>query len=175
MAKIYITPAGLTAAKNAKRYFNQALGKLGPFEGMILLTSKDVTPQLHEGITDADYPFSVEILEVENPYSGVDGYYDTLADIIEALMRISLTITTDKTKLSDIECVINSSGGTTKFSMWMHDLSHILSIMLPNRVRVFFATFNPEQAKVRFTEKPMLSDETIKQMLHLEAKPPDKK
>jgi hypothetical protein len=166
---IYITPAGITAAKNVKKYFDEAVKQFGPFEGIVVLSSKDVEQDLIEGFKEADYPFSVELITIDNPYSDISDYYEILSKLIEATSRMIVMAGGDWRG----SCIVNSSGGTTKFTMWMFDFANILNYMVPTKS--FFATYNPEKEVVKFTERPLLSEKLIKEMLNINLKDERKK
>jgi len=153
---IYITPAGKTATHHVQNYFENAIRAFGPLCGMVILTSKDMRESLEAGIITANYEFPTDILSVDNPFSDTADYYEVLSQLMETIANIASCYK------EDIRCVVNCSGGTTKLTMWMFDLSNILARIIPTRA--FFATFDPNENKVIFTERPLLSEKIIKEI-----------
>lgn len=157
MRTIYITPAGKTAAHHIDEYFRAPIQHFGPLCGIVLLTSPDVRNLLEDGVHAKNYDFPTDIVETQNPFSSNADYYEIMSDLMDAVANIAEAYQDDNTP---IRCVVNCSGGTTKMTMWMFDLAILLSRIFTTKT--FFATYDPNKAKVVFTERPMLNDRVIK-------------
>jgi len=159
---IYITPAGKTATYHIDNYFGSAIQAFGPFCGLVVLTSADMQETLEAGLHGANYPFPVDVVAVKNPFSDTQDYYEILSQLMDTVAGIAGCHTDDK-----IRCIVNCSGGTTKLTLWMVDLASLLIRLVPTTV--FFATFDPKQNKVIYTQRPLLGEKTIDNLFESES------
>jgi len=124
---------------------------------MVVLTSPDISDTLVNNLNRCKFSMPIEVICVDNPFSGMKDYWEVLSTMLEAVAKIA-----DRFQGESIRCVVNCSGGTTKFTIWTMDLITLLHRLLPTRA--FFATYDPGTCEVIFTERPMLTDKLIEKL-----------